>query len=323
MPSAELHRDDGALRRHGGADPSSSGRGRPDGAASARYRWHPLCPGRSGTGSGQIPYGETRTYAEVAADDRPARGGPRRRQRLRGQPGGGRHPVSSGGARRRAVPARTGGARIGSRLCSRVRPVEARRDSRNEGPVTQWRSAEAGSPLASRPASRPPAWSRRARPLGAWLYTDPTFVLNGVTTKYRGAPADTLQLVFTGCNLNDFNVDGLTVQAMLLVNGMPIGAVWSDKKFTLKMRDSADVPVPLEIPRPDRPAGARQGRRHAEHQVRAERQGRSGHADRRPVGQASPAGRRALRLRRASRADGRCATPAPAGRVSRSFRARA
>jgi hypothetical protein len=90
-------------------------------------------------------------------------------------------------------------------------------------------------------------------PLGAWLYTDPTFSLNGVTTKYRGAPADTLQLVFTGCNLNDFNIDGLTVQARLLVNGTPVGAVWSDQKFTLKMRDSADVPVPLEIPRPAGP----------------------------------------------------------------------
>jgi len=90
-------------------------------------------------------------------------------------------------------------------------------------------------------------------PLGAWLYTDPTFVLNGVSTKYRGAPADTLQLVFTGCNLNDFNVDGLTVQARLLIDGTPIGAVWFDQKFTLKMRDSADVTVPLQIPRPAGP----------------------------------------------------------------------
>jgi hypothetical protein len=90
-------------------------------------------------------------------------------------------------------------------------------------------------------------------PLGAWLYTDPSFVLSGVTTRYRGAPADTLLIVFTGCNLNDFNIDGLTVQARLLVNGAPIGAVWSDRKFTLKMRDSADVSVPLEIPRPAGP----------------------------------------------------------------------
>ena len=90
-------------------------------------------------------------------------------------------------------------------------------------------------------------------PLGAWLYTDPSFVLNGVTTRYRGAPADTLQLVFTGCNLNDFNVDGLTVQARLVINGTPVGAVWSDRKFTLKMRDSADVAVQLEIPRPAGP----------------------------------------------------------------------
>lgn len=90
-------------------------------------------------------------------------------------------------------------------------------------------------------------------PLGAWLYTDPSFVLSGVTTKYRGDPADTLRVVFTACNLNDFNVDALTMEARFLINGTPVGAIWSDQRITLKMRDSVDVPVELEIPRPSGP----------------------------------------------------------------------
>lgn len=90
-------------------------------------------------------------------------------------------------------------------------------------------------------------------PLGGWLYSDPTFALSGVSTRFRGAPADTLQLVFTGCNLNDFNVEGLTVEGRLLVDGDPVGSLWSARPFTLKMRDSADVVVPLEIPRADEP----------------------------------------------------------------------
>ena len=48
--------------------------------------------------------------------------------------------------------------------------------------------------------------------LGGWLYSDPTFALSGVSTRFRGSPADTLQIVLTGCNLNDFDLDGLTIE---------------------------------------------------------------------------------------------------------------
>jgi hypothetical protein len=91
-------------------------------------------------------------------------------------------------------------------------------------------------------------------PLGGWLYSDPTFALSGVTTKFRGSPADTLQLVLTGCNLNDFNVDGLTIEGHLMVNGAPVGSLWTQQPFLMKMRDSVDVVVPLQIPRADQPA---------------------------------------------------------------------
>jgi hypothetical protein len=90
-------------------------------------------------------------------------------------------------------------------------------------------------------------------PLGAWLYTDPSFVLSGVTIKHRGDLADTLRVVFTACNVNDFNVDALTMEARFLVDGTPIGAIWSDQRITLKMRDSVDLSVELEIPRPSGP----------------------------------------------------------------------
>lgn len=90
-------------------------------------------------------------------------------------------------------------------------------------------------------------------PLGGWLYSDPTFALSGVSTRYRGRPADTLQVTLTGCNLNDFNLDGLTIEGHLLVDGNPVGSLRSDKAFLMKMRDSVDVAVPLEIPRADGP----------------------------------------------------------------------
>lgn len=86
-------------------------------------------------------------------------------------------------------------------------------------------------------------------PLGGWLYSDPTFELSGVSIRYAGRPADTLVLNFTGCNLNDFDVDGLTMSGHLMVEGRAIGSLWSDRRFPMKMRDSAQVSVSLQMPR--------------------------------------------------------------------------
>lgn len=90
-------------------------------------------------------------------------------------------------------------------------------------------------------------------PLGGWLYSDPTFALTGVSTRFRGMPADTLQFVLTGCNLNDFNVEGLTIEGRLEVAGAAVGDAWVDRDFTMPMRDSVDVPVPLVMPRGEAP----------------------------------------------------------------------
>ncbi|TFG44477.1 MAG: hypothetical protein E4H41_07560 [Gemmatimonadales bacterium] len=90
-------------------------------------------------------------------------------------------------------------------------------------------------------------------PLGGWLYSDPTFALSGVRTTFQGSPADTLQVILTGCNLNDFNVDGLTIDGQLFVDGTAVGVLQSSKSFTMKMRDSVDVTVALQIPRADEP----------------------------------------------------------------------
>lgn len=86
-------------------------------------------------------------------------------------------------------------------------------------------------------------------PLGGWLYSDPTFELSGVSIRYAGLPADTLLLNFTGCNLNDFDVDGLTMSGHLMVGGRAIGTLWSNHRFPMKMRDTAQVAVSLQIPR--------------------------------------------------------------------------
>jgi hypothetical protein len=90
-------------------------------------------------------------------------------------------------------------------------------------------------------------------PLGGWLYSDPTFALSGVRTTFQGSPADTLQVILTGCNLNDFNVDGLTIDGQLFVDGTAVGVLQSSTSFTMKMRDSVDVTVVLQIPRADEP----------------------------------------------------------------------
>ena len=94
-------------------------------------------------------------------------------------------------------------------------------------------------------------------PLGGWLYSDPTFELSGVSTRYTGLPADTLLLQFTGCNLNDYDVDGLTVSGHLMVGGRTIGSLWSDRRFPMKMRDTARVAVSLQIPRQKGPTHAK------------------------------------------------------------------
>ena len=90
-------------------------------------------------------------------------------------------------------------------------------------------------------------------PLGGWLYSDPTFALSGVRPTFQGSPADTLQVVLTGCNLNDFNVDGLTINGQLAVDGAVVGSLQSSQAFTMKLRDSVDVTVLLQIPRNDEP----------------------------------------------------------------------
>jgi hypothetical protein len=90
-------------------------------------------------------------------------------------------------------------------------------------------------------------------PLGGWLYSDPTFSLSGVSTKYRGVPADTLQMVLTGCNLNDFDVNFVAVEGTLVVDGQALGSLHSDKPAVMKLRDSSDFLVPLQIPRAEEP----------------------------------------------------------------------
>ena len=80
-------------------------------------------------------------------------------------------------------------------------------------------------------------------PLGGWLYSDPTFALSGVSTKFRGSPADTLQIILTGCNLNDFNLDGLTAEGQLRVTGAAVvahAAVSAIKRAADRNKTQAD-----------------------------------------------------------------------------------
>jgi hypothetical protein len=90
-------------------------------------------------------------------------------------------------------------------------------------------------------------------PLGGWLYSDPTFSLSGVRTMYRGAPADTLQVQFTGCNLNDFDVNFLALEGTLVVDGVQLGSLHTATPGVMKLRDSSEILAPLQIPRAEEP----------------------------------------------------------------------
>lgn len=82
-------------------------------------------------------------------------------------------------------------------------------------------------------------------PLGGWLYDDPTFVLSEVEYRQGGAVGDTLALVLTGCNRNDFSVIGTEIELSMEVAGNPPQHAEIRELFTLNQRDSARLVVPL------------------------------------------------------------------------------
>ncbi len=86
--------------------------------------------------------------------------------------------------------------------------------------------------------------------MGAWLYDDPSFALRSVTVR-RGAagaaPTDSLDLVFVGCNRNDYDVLGDSFTAQLAVSGRTIGQGAREQPILLATRDTSSFTVTLPL----------------------------------------------------------------------------
>lgn len=93
-------------------------------------------------------------------------------------------------------------------------------------------------------------------PLGGWLYDDPTFVLSELTVRGKD-PSDTLELVLTACNRNDYPLEATTLEVSFQMQGASIGSSESRQAFTLQTRDSTKVTLPFALP----PRSSDSGRR--------------------------------------------------------------
>lgn len=82
-------------------------------------------------------------------------------------------------------------------------------------------------------------------PLGGWLYDDPSFALSEVSLPGR-TPADTaIGLTITGCNRNDFTIQGSALSLNLVLAGDSIASGTYNSQFTLAMRDSTRLAVQI------------------------------------------------------------------------------
>jgi Late embryogenesis abundant protein len=93
-------------------------------------------------------------------------------------------------------------------------------------------------------------------PLGGWLYDDPTFVLSELTVRGRN-PSDTLELVLTACNRNDYPVEATGIEVQFVMQGATVGSSQSSTAFMLQTRDSTKLTVPLALPPEVADTGAR------------------------------------------------------------------
>jgi hypothetical protein len=86
-------------------------------------------------------------------------------------------------------------------------------------------------------------------PLGGWLYDDPTFVFSELTLRGGGTPDDTLEMVLTACNRNDYPVEARAIEVSLNFAGASLGPAEFSQPFTLQTRDSTKLTVPFPMPR--------------------------------------------------------------------------
>ena len=84
-------------------------------------------------------------------------------------------------------------------------------------------------------------------PFGGWLYDDPTFVLSELTLRGAGSPADTLEMVLTACNRNDFPIQANGFVVSFAMEGRPVGSAETSAAVMLQTRDSTKLTVPIAL----------------------------------------------------------------------------
>ncbi len=86
--------------------------------------------------------------------------------------------------------------------------------------------------------------------MGAWLYQDPTYALRAVNV--RPGPAgevrrDSLELVFIGCNLNDYDLTETSFQTRMRIAGAEAGEVNHTQTLFIATRDTARFTVVMPL----------------------------------------------------------------------------
>jgi hypothetical protein len=84
-------------------------------------------------------------------------------------------------------------------------------------------------------------------PFGGWLYDDPTFVLSELTLRGAGNRSDTLEMVLTACNRNDFPVQANGFVVSFAMEGKPVGTAETSGAVMLQTRDSTKLTVPIAL----------------------------------------------------------------------------
>jgi hypothetical protein len=87
--------------------------------------------------------------------------------------------------------------------------------------------------------------------MGAWLYDDPAMSLRSVTVRYAtdlAAGADSLELLFLGCNRNDYDLMSDNFSAQMAVSGRTVAVGTREQPVFLGTRDTSSfvVVIPLQ-----------------------------------------------------------------------------
>lgn len=97
--------------------------------------------------------------------------------------------------------------------------------------------------------------------VGAWLYQDPSYALQAVALRKaedHGGTADSVELMFVGCNLNDFDITETSFLTTLAIGGQTAGegnhenTIYLDTRGTKKF--SVIVPLATDALPEDRGA---------------------------------------------------------------------